>query len=173
MSIKLDLANCITRVDTTSTTAPSTKTAHVPAHLRSTKLPYPKSSIAPKVTALLGELGVSITRLVMPTQGNIQRLESLIESASQLIELKKVADRMDQEIRTQKKLLGLIEEEGEEEATLGAGNEKTGSEPVVQASGAGDVMEVDREESVAVPDGASEGALNQRQVSCLTFFWTY
>ena len=163
-----DAQNCIIRGEIVATTAPSTKTAHVPAHLRSTKLPVPKASIAPKVSAMLGELGVSHTRLVMPTQANIARLEVLLDAAAMLIDTKKSVDRIDQEIRTQKKLLGLGGDENEAGENMGNGEvngerseddpRETGGETAVNA----DAMDVDRED---VPEVAAD--VTRKQVCTL------
>ncbi|KAF8524600.1 SWR1-complex protein 4 [Hysterangium stoloniferum] len=148
--IAQDALNCITREDASLSTAPSTKTTHLPAHLRSSRMPYPKASIAPKVTALLAELGVSLTRLVMPTKDNIQLMESVVEAAAALIDTKKSVDRLEQEIKTQKKLLGLVVEEDVQDGA-GEGEEESGGgragDVPANEDGTADVMEVDREES--------------------------
>ena len=65
------------------------------------------------MSAALTELGFS-THLIMPTKGNIEKLDQLQSSLAQLIELKKVVDRTEMELRvTSKKknmLLGIDEE---------------------------------------------------------------
>ncbi|KAF8592184.1 hypothetical protein K439DRAFT_1400961 [Ramaria rubella] len=154
-----DALHCITRGEPVSSTAPSTKTAHAPAHLRSTKLPYPKASIAPKVTALLTELGVSHTRLVMPTQQNIQHLEEVLDAAAVLIDTKKSIDRIDQEIRTQKKLLGIGGDEppGDPAGAEDESGVDKADDAHVGEEGATDVMDIDREPSVAIPESATSG----------------
>ncbi|GJJ07086.1 hypothetical protein Clacol_001285 [Clathrus columnatus] len=154
-----DQLNCITRTDVSSTTAPSTKTAHTPAHLRSSKLPYPKTSIAPRVTAALAEMRVNITRLVMPTKENVQRLETLIEATTTMIDMKKAVDRLDHEIRTHKKLLGLITSEDGADPGQGEGSAEPGD------TRDGDVNEdtgdFDREMSTAPMDGVMEALPQQ------------
>ncbi|KAF7985229.1 hypothetical protein HWV62_7874 [Athelia sp. TMB] len=98
-SAAYDAQNCIVRVDPTPTSISTTKITHQPVHLRSFKLPIPKANIHPKVTQILTELGVSHTRLVMPTRENSVLLESLMDAASALVETKKVADKVEQDIR--------------------------------------------------------------------------
>ncbi|KAF8476508.1 hypothetical protein JB92DRAFT_2769952 [Gautieria morchelliformis] len=169
-----DALHCITRGETVSSTAPSTKTAHVPAHLRSTKLPTPKASIAPKVTTLLGELGISPMRLVMPTKDNIQYLEGLLDAAGVLIDTKKSVDRINQEIRTQQKLLGLGgDRDGQVDATGEGGEDESGGEKDEDAQeeeeGITDAMDVDREQSVTVLDFPNEG-VSRRQVRASILF---
>jgi DNA methyltransferase 1-associated protein 1 len=109
----VDLANCIIRTDP-PTTVPITKAAHQPAYLRSFKLPVPKAAIAPKVTAALAELGISHSRLVMPTRDNSLLLESLIDATSALAETKRLVDKAEYEIRLVKTRLGMRESEGAE-----------------------------------------------------------
>ncbi|KAJ6490413.1 hypothetical protein C8R47DRAFT_469461 [Mycena vitilis] len=101
-----DLQHCITRTDAPAQSA-ATKAAHQPAYLRSFKLPFPRAAIAPKVTQVLAELGVSHTRLVMPTQGNVALLEGLLEAASTLVETKKVVDKVEFDIQVLKNRLGM------------------------------------------------------------------
>ncbi|CAK5265766.1 unnamed protein product [Mycena citricolor] len=104
-----DAQHCITRQDLSSSSANVTKAAHQPAFLRSFRMPYPKSNIAPKVTQILTELGVSHTRLVMPTLANITALENLMDAASTLVETKKVVDKVDYDIQVMKSRLGMQE----------------------------------------------------------------
>ncbi|KAJ3754894.1 hypothetical protein EV360DRAFT_96377 [Lentinula raphanica] len=103
-----DATHCIIRNEPPPTT-PATKVAHTPAYLRSYKIPYPKAAIAHKVNALLTELGVSHSRLVMPTQASCQHLESVIDAATNLVELKKVLDKVNQDIEILKNQLELRE----------------------------------------------------------------
>lgn len=86
-----------------------TKAAHQPAFLRSFKLPVPKAAIAPKVTAALAELGISHSRLVMPTRDNIALLESLLEATTALVETKRVVDKVEYDINVLKARLGMRE----------------------------------------------------------------
>ncbi|THV08368.1 hypothetical protein K435DRAFT_708105 [Dendrothele bispora CBS 962.96] len=110
-----DAKHCIIRTELSATT-PATKAAHTPAYMRSFKLPYPKAAIAPRVTQVLSELGISPSRLVMPTRDNCQRLESLMDEATTLVELKKAVDKVIQDIEVTKARLDLRETEGEEPA---------------------------------------------------------
>ncbi|KAF9453035.1 hypothetical protein P691DRAFT_659353 [Macrolepiota fuliginosa MF-IS2] len=110
-----DTQNCIIRTELPNTTS-ATKAAHQPAYLRSFKLPVPKAAIAPKVTQALAELGVSHTRLVMPTRDNVAQLESLLEATMALIEMKRVVDKVDYDIQVLRSRLGLKEgQEGGED----------------------------------------------------------
>ncbi|KAF8076576.1 hypothetical protein FPV67DRAFT_1471976 [Lyophyllum atratum] len=108
-----DAANCIIRTDP-PTTVPVTKAAHTPAHLRSYKLPVPKAAVAPKITATLAELGVSHSRLVMPTRDNIMQLEALLDATTTLVETKRVTDKVEYDIRIMKSRLGMRESLGVE-----------------------------------------------------------
>ncbi|KAG6821560.1 hypothetical protein H0H93_000069 [Arthromyces matolae] len=108
-----DAANCIIRTDPPAT-IPVTKAAHIPAYLRSYKLPAPKSAAAPKITAALAELGINHNRLVMPTRDNITQLESLLETTAELIETKRLVDKVDYDIRIAKGRLGMRESQGVE-----------------------------------------------------------
>jgi DNA methyltransferase 1-associated protein 1 len=110
-SLSQDAANCIVRTDPPSTT-PVTKAAHQPAYLRSFKLPVPKAAIAPKVTAALAELGISHSRLVMPTRDNIALLESLLEATTALVETKRVVDKVEYDINVLKTRLGMRDSSG-------------------------------------------------------------
>jgi DNA methyltransferase 1-associated protein 1 len=85
----------------------TTKTSHQAAHLRSFRVAYPKAAVAAKVTQIANELGISLSRLVMPTRDTLLAHEALLETITSLVELKKVADRVDQEIRTAKMRLGM------------------------------------------------------------------
>ncbi|KAK8850634.1 hypothetical protein IAR55_004553 [Kwoniella newhampshirensis] len=73
---------------------------HQPVYLRSTKLPLPKPTAAIRITELLNELGISAHKLVMPTRGNLEIFESLLQAASALIDMKRQVDRVEQELRT-------------------------------------------------------------------------
>ena len=100
-----DALQCIIRSDPPPTTA-TTKASHQPVYLRSFKIPTPKPSVAPKVTQALAELGISHTRLVMPTRDNCTALESLLEASTTLVELKKLVDKVEYDIKVLKTRLG-------------------------------------------------------------------
>ncbi|KAG8218672.1 hypothetical protein J3R82DRAFT_4338 [Butyriboletus roseoflavus] len=106
-----DAQHCIVRVEPPTGSTNTTKIIHAPVHLRSFKLPVPKATIAPKVAQALVELGITYTRLVMPTRENCSQLESLLDATTALIETKKVVDRVDQDIRVLKARLGIRESE--------------------------------------------------------------
>ncbi|KAI6047482.1 hypothetical protein EDC04DRAFT_2623452 [Pisolithus marmoratus] len=105
-----DEKHCILRVEPPVTA--TTKTTHVPVHPRSLKLPTPKGAMGPKVTQALAEIGVTHTRLVMPTRENSAKLESLVDATAALIETKKLVDKVEQDIRVLRARLGLRESEG-------------------------------------------------------------
>ncbi|KAI6034427.1 hypothetical protein BKA83DRAFT_4189789 [Pisolithus microcarpus] len=103
-----DEKHCIMRVEPPASA--TTKTTHVPVHLRSLKLPNLKGTIAPKVTEALAEVGVRYPpRLVMPTRENCAKTESLLDATTALIDIKKIVDRVDQDIRVLRARLGLRE----------------------------------------------------------------
>jgi DNA methyltransferase 1-associated protein 1 len=64
-----------------------------------------------KVSQIASELGISLSRLVMPTRDSLAQHEALLETITALVETKKVADRVDQEIRTARMRLGMRESE--------------------------------------------------------------
>ncbi|KAI0751099.1 hypothetical protein C8Q80DRAFT_1217958 [Daedaleopsis nitida] len=114
-SAAYDLLHCITRSDVEQSGS-STKAAHVPAHFRGLKIAQPKGAVAPRVHQLLGELGISHNRLVMPTRDNLAKFSSLIDAAQQLVEIKKAVDKYDQDIEMIKaRLAGLRGESAEDE----------------------------------------------------------
>ncbi|KAI0796325.1 hypothetical protein BC629DRAFT_1504858 [Irpex lacteus] len=115
-SAAYDALHCIHRTEVPQTTTTiTTKAAHQPVYLRSYKLPTPKSATAPKIAQIMGELGVSHTRLVMPTKENSAKLESLLEAAGTLVETKKQVDRIEQEIKVAMERLGKSSEGGDED----------------------------------------------------------
>ncbi|POY71414.1 hypothetical protein BMF94_5726 [Rhodotorula taiwanensis] len=114
-----DAALCIERHPIPTGIIPKTSQAPA-ASVRSSRIAPVKSGLAAKVAAALAETGISTT-LIMPTKGNIGKLDDLQAALTQMLELKRAVDRVQGEIRLQKKkrshLLG--EEEpvikGEEE----------------------------------------------------------
>ncbi|TFK90862.1 hypothetical protein K466DRAFT_583325 [Polyporus arcularius HHB13444] len=113
-SAAYDALHCIVRTEVDQTSS-STKAAHVPVHLRSYKVAQPKAALAPRVSQLLGELGISHTRLVMPTRDNLAKFAALIDAAQQLVEIKKAVDKHDQDIQTTKARLAALRGETVEE----------------------------------------------------------
>lgn len=97
---RTDAQHCITRIEAPQTTA--TKSSHQAAALRSYKIPTPKQAMATKVTQTLSEYGISSSRLVMPTRDNLLHLESLIDAAVSLVEVKKNVDRVEHDIKVLK-----------------------------------------------------------------------
>lgn len=61
--------------------------------------------LASKVHGILDEMGVAYTKLVMPTQNNLNQLKGVFEACEALVETKRAVDRVDQEIRTLKSRL--------------------------------------------------------------------
>ncbi|KAJ7016564.1 hypothetical protein C8F04DRAFT_1342048 [Mycena alexandri] len=80
-----DLQHCITCTDIAGPAgaAASTKAAHQPAYLRSFKMPFSKSAIAPKVT------------------------QQLMDAKAVLVETKKVVDKVEYDIQVLKNRLGM------------------------------------------------------------------
>lgn len=159
-----DLQHCITRTDVPSTGV-ATKAAHQPAYLRSFKLPTPKAAIAPKITQSLAELGISHTRLVMPTRENVQRLEALLEATTSLVETKRVVDKVEYDIQVLKNRLGLREQS----QSVDGETKMEGGDPMdVNSSQVGDAEnegEDGRGQSViSVRSGRS-----RKHVSCIFF----
>ncbi|KAH9482579.1 SWR1-complex protein 4 [Psilocybe cubensis] len=103
-----DATHCIIRTEP-PTSGVATKAAHQPAYLRSFKLPTPKAAIAPKITQALAELGISHSRLVMPTRENTAQLEALLDATTALIETKRVMDKVEYDIQVLKNRLGMRE----------------------------------------------------------------
>lgn len=112
-----------------------TKSSHKSVHLRSTMIPTPKASLAPKVNAILTEMGVHPTKLVMPTAGNLERMEALQNAALGLLDMKKILDRVEQDVRTLKSQLRGGSEAAETDAGE-AGGGPTDREPSASVSSA-------------------------------------
>lgn len=95
-----DLHNNIQRIPPPAGVAHvSGRTVHVPAYLRSTKLPAAKPSTQMRVQEVLREFGVNPNRLIMPTIRNVNRLESLMNATQALVDMKKQVDRVETEVR--------------------------------------------------------------------------
>lgn len=65
-------------------------------------MPLPKPNTAIRVTELLAEMGVSTTRLVMPTRTNLEAYDGVLQAAASLVDMKRQVDRVEQELRTLK-----------------------------------------------------------------------
>lgn len=111
----------------------------------------PKAAIAPKITQALAELGISHSRLVMPTRENCAHLESILEATTALVETKRVADKVDYDIQVLKNRLGM-------RTSLGADGDN-------ENSGNGSTMDVDETERVegeAEGDGRAQSVVSTR-----------
>ncbi|GAA6062086.1 hypothetical protein JCM10212_006509 [Sporobolomyces blumeae] len=110
-----DAANCVERHPAPSVSAPK---AHMwpSIAIRSSRIAPVKSNVAQKVSLALSELGLS-TQLVMPTKGNIAKLDEVQHALAVMVEAKKAVDRIQAEIRLVKKkkdmLLGIHAAEDE------------------------------------------------------------
>lgn len=94
------------------------RSMHQPAFLRSTKLAQPRSTsqlTTAKITTLLESLGVSASRLIMPTRENLERYEALLTACGALVDVKRMVDRAEQEVR----VLKLQKESGVGAAPMG------------------------------------------------------
>jgi hypothetical protein len=97
---------------------------HQPAFLRSTKLAQPRTTsqlTTGKITTLLESLGVSSSRLIMPTRENLERYEALLTACGSLVDVKRMVDRAEQEVR----VLKLQKESGVAGAATGTAVEMT------------------------------------------------
>ncbi|GAA5949545.1 hypothetical protein JCM3765_002698 [Sporobolomyces pararoseus] len=101
-----DAANCIERHPAPSVSAPKSNMWPSVA-LRSSRIQPVKSNVAQKVSIALSELGLS-TQLIMPTKTNIEKLDQVQSMLSQMVEVKKAVDRIQQEIRTVRKKKDLL-----------------------------------------------------------------
>lgn len=116
-SIALDAQNCIIRTDLSTSNTIATKAAHYPAFLRTSKIPYLKNNaMQPKVIQCFNELGLSPSRLVMPTRENCAQLEGLLEAVNGVLETKKHLDKVEMDILALKRQLGMRTEGDESEA---------------------------------------------------------
>ena len=138
-----DAQHCIVRTDV-PTSATATKAAHQPAYLRSFKLPTPKAAIAPKVTLALSELGISHSRLVMPTRENVVQFEALLDAATALIEIKRLVDKVDYDIKVSRNRLGLREKS----QSVGDGEPKMEND---------DAMDIDYTQGDEIEEGVGRG----------------
>lgn len=119
-----DALNCVYRFDGP---APLNQP---PVTLRSSRVAQPKSSLAPRITSLLAELGMPTMgrHLVMPTRGNVARYEELLNACATLVELKRQVERNEAEIEVQKKKKAQLGG-APVPASAPAANEGEGSEP--------------------------------------------
>ncbi|CAE6511075.1 unnamed protein product [Rhizoctonia solani] len=104
-----DILQCITRLDPPTN---PTKSGHVAAHARSSRIPTVRVSSG--IHAIIGELGLSHDRLVMPTRANIEKLEGLQQAAMGLVEVKRAHDRTKHELAVLKARLEQLQNGGED-----------------------------------------------------------
>lgn len=57
---------------------------------------------------MLNEIGLSATRLVMPTAENIARFEPVLVNANQVVDMKKTLDKVEQDIVVAKERLAAL-----------------------------------------------------------------
>ncbi|KAI0638499.1 hypothetical protein C8Q77DRAFT_1091472 [Trametes polyzona] len=113
-TLAYDLRHCIIRTDTVQ----ASKAPHVPAHLRSTKIPTVKPpSATQRVAQVLNEIGISHNRLVMPTAENVAKLEPVLTNANQIVDVKKAIDKAEQDLRIAKARLAALRGETSEEGS--------------------------------------------------------
>ncbi|KAG8690959.1 swr complex subunit [Ceratobasidium sp. 423] len=105
-----DLQQCITRLDPPTN---PTKSGHVAAHARSSRIPTVRVSSG--IHAIIGELGLSHDRLVMPTRANTEKLEGLQQAAMGLVEVKRAHDRTKHELAVLKARLEQLQNGGEDQ----------------------------------------------------------
>ncbi|KAJ1308988.1 hypothetical protein OPQ81_004670 [Rhizoctonia solani] len=116
-----DLLHCITRLDPPTN---PTKSGHVAAHARSSRIPTVR--ISSGIHAIIGELGLSHDRLVMPTRTNVEKLEGLQQAAMGLVEVKRAHDRTKHELAVLKARVEQLQNGEEPEREGSAGPNKKG-----------------------------------------------
>ena len=72
---------------------------HVPAYLRSSKLPVPRPNAILRINELMAELAVETQRLVMPTRNNLEALDGVLVAGAALCDMKRQVDRVEQDLR--------------------------------------------------------------------------
>lgn len=103
--IRKDLARHVYRVpldpsNPNSSHLAAKHSAHQPVFLRTSKIPLPKMTAAIRITELLAQMGTSSQKLVMPTRENLEILERVFQAASDLVDMKRQVDRVEQELKT-------------------------------------------------------------------------
>ncbi len=137
--------HCITHIDLPVTT-PATKAAHQPSFLRTYKLPVPKAAVVPKISQTLAEIGISYNRLVMPTEGNVARLNALVDATLPLVETKRVLDKVEYDIKVLKERL----------------NMRNGAPADEDADGDGAIDAADGEAVEGMEDGRAQSVVSTR-----------
>ncbi|KAH7343453.1 hypothetical protein B0J17DRAFT_693381 [Rhizoctonia solani] len=105
-----DLLQCITRLDPPTN---PTKSGHVAAHARSSRIPTVRVSSG--IHTIIGELGLSHDRLVMPTRANVEKIEGLQQAAMGLVEVKRAHDRTKHELAVLKARFEQLQNGGEDQ----------------------------------------------------------
>ncbi|KAI0832741.1 hypothetical protein BC628DRAFT_1414996 [Trametes gibbosa] len=154
-SAAYDTLHCIVRTDAAQTT----KAPHVPAHLRSTKIPPVKpASASVRVAQVLNEIGLSATRLVMPTAENIARFEPVLINANQVVDMKKTLDKVEQDIAIAKERLAVLRGE-----TTEGGTDGTPQTPMAVDDGADADSVVDGRAQSVMSTKSTKSARSRRQ----------
>ncbi|KAF8311157.1 hypothetical protein DL93DRAFT_2083603 [Clavulina sp. PMI_390] len=152
-----DITHCITRTDNLPT---NTKSGTQAAHFRSTRVPIPKQASAAKITAILAENGISVSRLVMPTRPNVERLEMLQQAANMLFEVKKNLDRVEYEVARLKAQKEALEGEGAADADGDGDGDGEG-----EVDGGSEMDIEDDEDDEPHPEPLAQALLRKRSMS--------
>lgn len=122
-----DPVNCLTQVVPSSAhpQLSAIKAAHKAVHLRSSLIPVPKAAAQPRINAIISETGVHLSKLVVPTAANIERMEALQAAAGGLADMKRLVDKVEQEVKVLKARLRGGSEAGETDMG-GAGDGERG-----------------------------------------------
>ncbi|KAG8846154.1 swr complex subunit [Tulasnella sp. 330] len=118
-----DPVNCLTQVVPSSAhpQLSATKAAHRAVHLRSSLIPVPKAAALARINGIISETGLHPGKLVMPTAANIERMEALQAAAGGLADMKRLVDKVEQEVKILKaRLRGASEAE---ETDMGGGGD--------------------------------------------------
>ena len=100
-------------------------------------------------------------RLVMPTEGNVAKLNALVDATVQLLEVKKAVDKAEADIRAMKEKLGMRESAGVEmDGDAGSVADQSDVASVVEDFG--------RAQSVA---SVRSNRGRKQQVGFFLFFW--
>lgn len=148
-----DPVNCMTQLLPSSAhpQLSATKAMHKPVTLRSSLIPIPKAPVLSKINTILTDLGIHPSRLVMPTAANIERMEALQQAAGGLADMKRLLDKVEQDVKNLKtKLRG--ESEAAETDAGGAGDgdrAQTGDREMSTSTAQGD-KRVSRSTQLAV-----------------------
>ncbi|KNZ47257.1 hypothetical protein VP01_656g5 [Puccinia sorghi] len=107
-----DKKHCIQRLDSRHPTGSSSgSTTHYrTVGLRSTRITLPKTAaVSSRLSAVMNELQIPNLLnflpkpLIMPTRENVESYERLIQAANQLVDLRRLADRVDADLKAHRK----------------------------------------------------------------------